>query len=72
MDIGKKFRLRKAPLSSLLPKTVYMHVLDTTEGIPGNRPMIVYSTNKRNPFGTPHIDYSACYPWTFIKLVRED
>jgi len=66
---GTKFKPRTTPVTSLLPKVVYMHVLDTTERIPGNRPMVKYTTNKQNPFGKPGEDYSAEYPWTYIKLV---
>ena len=69
MSIGTKFRPRKTPLSALLPKVVYMHVMDNTENIPGNRPQILYSTSKKNPFGRPGEDYSREYPWTCIKLV---
>ncbi|RYX88895.1 MAG: hypothetical protein EOO28_34695 [Comamonadaceae bacterium] len=71
MPVAKKFRPRKTPLSSLLPKTIYMHVLDNTENIPGNRPTIEFTTNKRNPFGVPGQDYSAEYPWSCTKFIPE-
>lgn len=68
MSIGTPFRPRKTPVESLLPKVVYMHYLDTTEGIPGNRPLVKYTTNKTNPFGKPGEDYSREYEWRFIRL----
>lgn len=70
-DIGTKYWKRQTPVTALLPKAVYMHVMDNTERIPGNRPIIVYTTNKENPFGRPGIDYSAEYPWTFYRMTPE-
>lgn len=69
--IGKKYRKRTTPITALLPKVVYMHVLDSTDRIPGNRPHVMYTTNRRNPFGKPGRDYSPEYPWTYIKLVPD-
>jgi hypothetical protein len=69
--IGTPYRKRKTPLSSLLPKVIYMHVMDNTENIPGNRPSVLFTTNKKNPFGVPGEDYSVEYPWTFIKFVPQ-
>jgi len=69
--IGTKYRKRTSHITVLLPKVVYMHVLDTTERIPGNRPIVRYTTNRRNPFGKPGRDYSAAYPWTYIALVQK-
>lgn len=71
MTIGKKFRPRRTPVESLLPKVVYMHYLDTTEGIPGNRPRVRYTTSKSNPFGRPGDDYSKEYAWRYVRLVWE-
>ena len=71
MSIGTKFRPRATPITALLPKTVYMHVLDSTDRIPGNRPVVVYTTNRVNPFGKPGRDYSQEYPWTFYRLERK-
>jgi len=75
MGIGTQYRKRRTPVESLLPKVIYMHYLDNTEGIPGNRPYIKYTTNKTNPFGRPGVggegDYSAEYRWGYIRLVRE-
>ena len=71
MTIGILFRKRTTPIESLLPKAVYMHYLDNTEDIPGNRPEVVYTTNKQNPFGKRGRDYSEEYPWKYIKLVQE-
>jgi hypothetical protein len=72
MSIGKTYRKRTTPITALLPEVVYMHVMDNTENIPGNRPMIVYTTNKQNPFGKPGRDYSESYPWTFYRLTRSE
>lgn len=71
MNTGTKFKRRACPVESLLPKSVYMHYLDTTEGIPGNRPEVVYASSKKNPFGKPGEDYSESFEWRFVKLVRE-
>jgi len=71
MTFGTPFKKRKSPVESLLPKSVYMHYLDNTEGIPGNYPWVVYTSNKSNPFGKPGEDYSEEYPWKYIKLVPE-
>lgn len=71
MTLGTPFRPRRTPITALLPKVVYMHVLDNTENIPGNTPWVRYTTNKQNPFGKPGRDYTASYPWTFYRLVRE-
>ena len=48
----------------------WMHTMDNTEGIKGNKPWVVITTSKRNPFGKPGIDYSACYPVTSEPLYR--
>lgn len=62
---------RKTPVESLLPKAIYLHYLDNTEGIPDNRPLLCFSTTKKNPFGTPGLDYSKTYPWRYIRMVPE-
>lgn len=69
--IGTPYRERKTPVETLLPKVVYMHYLDNTEGIPGNRPLVTYTTNKKNPFGRPGEDYSDSFRWGFIRLKPE-
>jgi hypothetical protein len=71
-SMGTPYRPRKTPITALLPKVVYMHVMDNTENIPGNRPIIVYTTNKQNPFGKPGRDYSESYPWLCIPLVPKE
>lgn len=71
MSIGTPFKKRTTPVESLLPKLVYMHYLDNTEWIPGNRPIVTFTSNKRNPFGRPGVDYSAEYPWKYIRLIPE-
>ena len=48
----------------------WMHTMDNTEGIKGNKPWTVITTSKRNPFGKPGIDYSASYPVTSEPLYR--
>lgn len=72
MSIGTPFRPRKVPVENLLPKAVYMHYLDNTEGIPGNRPIVKFTTNKQNPFGKSGEDYSESYRWGCIKMVKEN
>jgi len=72
MSIGTPFRSRKAPVENLLPKAVYMHYLGNTEGIPGNRPIVQFTTNKQNPFGKSGEDYSKSYRWCFVKMVKEN
>lgn len=69
MTIGTPYKPRVAPVESLLPKVVYMHYLDNTEGIPGNRPWVVYTTNKKNPFGRRGKDYSPEFAWGYKRLV---
>ena len=69
--MSTKYRKRRTPLSALLPKAIYMHVMDSTEGIPGNLPNIKFTTNKKNPFGRPGIDYSESYPWTCTPFVPD-
>lgn len=69
MSIGTPYRKRRSPVESLLPKVLYMHYMDNTEGIPGNRPLIAYTTNKSNPFGRPGVDYSAEYPWRYVRMM---
>lgn len=49
----------------MTPKSVYLHKLDSTEGIKGNKPSFLLSASKANPFGKPGIDYSKEYPWSF-------
>jgi len=65
-------KYRTTPIESLLPKVVYMHYLDNTESLPGNKPLVVFTTNKQNPFGRPGQDYSATYPWKYIKMERSN
>ena len=69
--MSTKYRKRRAPLSALLPKVIYMHVMDSTDGIPGNLPKITFTTNKKNPFGKPGRDYSESYPWTCTRFVPD-
>lgn len=69
---GTPYRPRKTPITALLPKVVYMHVIDNTEKIPGNRPHIIYTTSKKNPFGKRGVDYSAEYPYFCIPLVPKE
>lgn len=39
----------------------WLHVLDTTEGIPENEPWKILSFDEDHPFGEPGRDYSAEY-----------
>lgn len=71
MSTGTPYTKRRTPVESLLPKVVYMHYMDNTEGIPDNHPYVMYTTSKENPFGRPGVDYSASYRWAFIRMVRE-
>jgi dihydrofolate reductase (trimethoprim resistance protein) len=56
-----------------LPRAVgYRHTMDNTEGLKGNKPSIVFSATKPNPFGKPGLDYSASYPITTETLFTAD
>ena len=39
----------------------WLHVLDTTEGIPENEPWKILSFDEKHPFGEPGKDYSEEY-----------
>lgn len=67
--IGTPFRPRRTPVSNFFPKAIYVHMLDSTENIPGNRPQLMYTSNKENPFGVPGEDYSEGFEWTFRRYV---
>lgn len=66
---------RRTPIRSLeaAPQPVgapvaWMHVMDNTDGIKGNKPWVVFTASKKNPFGKPGIDYSKSYPVTSTPL----
>jgi len=59
-------------MTSKLPRAVaWRHTLDNTEGIKGNRPLVVLTASRRNPFGKPGEDYSASCPVTSTRLYTE-
>lgn len=45
-----------------IPELVYLHVLDNTEGIEGNEPLMRPTFTPANPFGKPGENYSKSYP----------
>lgn len=51
-------------LSALPTATAWVHTLDNTDGLSGNKPYVVLTSSKKNPFGKPGIDYSKSYPVT--------
>lgn len=53
------------PVLPHLPRAVgYRHTMDNTEGLKGNKPVVVFGATKPNPFGIPGLDYSASFPVT--------
>lgn len=46
----------------------WMHTLDNTEGIPSNRPMVVFDTSPNHPFGQPGKDYSPEFAVVSVPL----
>lgn len=50
----------------------YVHIMDNTGGIPGNRPNTVLTKSAKHPFGLPGVDYSREYPVTRKKLFTEE
>ena len=42
----------------------WMHTMDNTEGHKANKPYVLFTKSKRNPFGVAGRDYSKSYPVT--------
>ena len=42
----------------------WMHIMDNTEGHKANKPYVLFTKSKRNPFGVAGRDYSKSYPVT--------
>lgn len=55
-----------------LPRAAaYRHTMDNTEGCRANRPEVILSPCRQNPFGIAGINYSAAYPVTTERLYTE-
>ena len=50
----------------------YLHILDNTEGIEGNKPLEVLSFSKDSPFGKPGVDHSDSFTVETIPLYSKD
>lgn len=49
----------------------WLHTLDNTEGIEGNRPMRILSFSPESPFGVPGRDHSEGCTVTSVPLYEE-
>lgn len=68
--VNQQLTVEAAPVELPEPDS-YKHTLDTTEGIPGNKPEEKRTESKANPFGRKGIDYDESFPWTTEKLYTE-
>lgn len=48
-------------LAAMKP-AAWRHTMDNTEGIKSNKPWVVLTGTKKNPYGKPGVDYSLSYP----------
>ena len=52
--------------------TAWMHTLDNTEGLRGNKPVVELTFSKASPFGIPGEAPSLEYPVTRVPLYTRD
>lgn len=58
-------------VDELVMPTAWLHTLDSTDGIPENKPQRELSFSPVHPFGEPGIDYSEEYQITTEPLYQK-
>ena len=60
-DCGEQLESLSPSGAAPCSPVAWLHVLDTTEGIPENEPWKILSFDEKHPFGEPGKDYSEEY-----------